>query len=71
MSLKFEPKDKIEPQRSACRERLSEKGARDNPERYLGISSIHCRTYFCCFLLALANIRPWHLVRFFHISPKC
>ena len=27
-----------------------------------------CRTYFCCFPLALANIRPWPLVPFFQIS---
>ena len=24
-----------------------------------------CRTYFCCFLLASANIRPWPLASFF------
>ena len=29
-----------------------------------------CRTYFCCFLLALANICPWPLVLFFQISLK-
>ena len=29
-----------------------------------------CRTYFCCFPLALANIRPWPLVPFFQISLK-
>ena len=29
-----------------------------------------CRTYFCCFPLALANIRPWPLVPFFEISFK-
>ena len=27
-----------------------------------------CRTYFCCFPLALANICPWPLVLFFQIS---
>ena len=27
-----------------------------------------CRTYFCCFPLALANICPWPLVPFFQIS---
>ena len=27
-----------------------------------------CRTYFCCFPLALANIRPLPLVPFFQIS---
>ena len=29
-----------------------------------------CRTYFCCFPLALANIRPWPLVPFFEIYLK-
>ena len=29
-----------------------------------------CRTYFCCFPLALANISPWTLVPFFEISSK-
>ena len=29
-----------------------------------------CRTYFCCFPLALANILPWPLVPFFEISLK-
>ena len=29
-----------------------------------------CRFYFCCFPLALANIRPWLLVLFFEISLK-
>ena len=39
--------------------------ARYNPERWYGIWPIHCswqcscRTYFCCFPLAFANIRPW------------
>ena len=43
-----------------CRKRC----ARDNPERSYGIWSIlcswlsSCRTYFCCFPLALANICP-------------
>ena len=27
-----------------------------------------CRTYFCCFPMALANICPWPLVPFFQIS---
>ena len=41
-----------------------------------GIWSIHCswhlscRAPFCCFSLALANIRPWPLVPFFQISLK-
>ena len=59
------------------------KCARDNPERWLrygiwkyGIWAIRCswhcicRTYFCCFPLALANICPWPLVPFFQISLK-
>ena len=29
-----------------------------------------CRTYFCCFALALANVRPWTLVPFFQIYLK-
>ena len=29
-----------------------------------------CRTYFCCFPLAHAKIRPWPLVPFFQISLK-
>ena len=41
-----------------------------------GIWSIHCswhcscRKYFCCFPLALTNIRPWPLVPFSQISLK-
>ena len=35
------------------------KCARDNPERY------SCRTYFCCFPLALANTFPWPFVLIF------
>ena len=59
------------------RERLWEKCARDNPARWYGIWSIHCswhrscRTYFCRFPSALANIHPWPLVvPFFQISLK-
>ena len=29
-----------------------------------------CQTYFCCFLLAPANICPWSLVSFFQTSLK-
>ena len=29
-----------------------------------------CRTYLCCFPLALANIRPWPLLPFFEVSLK-
>ena len=48
----------------SCRKKC----AFDNPERRYGIWSIHsswhcsCQTYFCCFPLALVNIRPWPLV---------
>ena len=41
-----------------------------------GIWSIHCfwhwscRSFFCCFPLAVANICPWPLVPFFKISLK-
>ena len=31
-------------------------------------TSCSCQTCFCCFPLALANIRPWLLVLFFQIS---
>ena len=49
----------------------TEKCARDNPERWYGIWWIHCSwhcscgTYFYCFPLPLANIRPRPLVPFF------
>ena len=52
------------------------KCARDNPKQQYDIWSIHCFwycscwTYFCCFPLALANIRPFPLVPFFQISLK-
>ena len=55
------------------RERLSEKCASDNPERKCGICAIHCsqhcscRTYFCCFSLALTDICPWPLEPLFQI----
>ena len=57
---------------NGCRKKC----ARDNPERLHGICSIHCswhcscRTYFCCFPLALADICPWPLLPFFQISLK-
>ena len=44
--------------------------ARDNPERCYVPDDCSCRTYFCCFPLALANIRPWPLVPLFQISLK-
>ena len=31
---------------------------------------LSCQTYFCCFPLALTNIRPWPLVPFFETSLK-
>ena len=52
------------------------KCARGYPERYYGMWSLHfswhcrCRTYFCCFPLALTTILPWPLVPFFQISLK-
>ena len=52
------------------------KCVRDNPEKQYGIWSLHCswhcscRTYFCCFPLALANITPWLFVPFFQHSLK-
>ena len=58
------------------RERLSEKSARDNPERSYGIWSIHCfwhrscRTNFWCFALALGNIVHGLSCHFFKISMK-
>ena len=56
----------------SCRKKC----ARDNPERWYGIWSIlcswhlSCRTYFCCFPFAIANICPWPLVPFLQISLK-
>ena len=58
-----------------------EKGCRkkcapDNPERQYGIWSISCSwhcsywIFYCCFLLAFANIILWPLVPFFQISLK-
>ena len=54
------------------RERLSEKMCTRQSRRLYGICSIHCccRTYFCCFPLALADICPWPLLPFFQISLK-
>ena len=31
---------------------------------------LSCQTYFCCFPLALTNIRPWPLMPFFETSLK-
>ena len=57
------------------RERLSEKNVHaripnGNMEynQYTVPDDSSCRTYFCCFPLALANICPWPLVLFFQIS---
>ena len=50
------------------RGRLSEKCARDNPkgnmgyDRYTVSDDFSCRTYFCCFPLALANTFSWPFV---------
>ena len=59
------------------RERLSEKNVHATiPNGNLGYDQFtvpddcSCRTYFCCFPLALANIYPWPLVLFFQISLK-
>ena len=37
---------------------------------YTVLNDCSCRTYFLCFPLALANIRPWPPVPFFQISLK-
>ena len=37
-------------------------------DQYTVSNDCSCRTYFCCFLLALANLCPWPLVPFFQIS---
>ena len=37
-------------------------------DQYTVPNDCSCRTYFCCFPLALANICPWPLARFFQIS---
>ena len=39
-------------------------------DQYTSSWHCSCRTYFCCFPLALAKIRPWPLVPFFEISLK-
>ena len=39
-------------------------------DQYTVPDDCSCRTYFCCFPLALANIRPWPLVSFFQTSLK-
>ena len=39
-------------------------------DQYTVPDDCSCRTYFCCFPLALANIYPWPLVLFFQISLK-
>ena len=38
-------------------------------EKY-AVPDTSCRTYFCCFPLALANICLWPLMPFFQISLK-
>ena len=37
-------------------------------DQYTVPNDCSCRTYFCCFPLALASICPWPLLPFFHIS---
>ena len=37
-------------------------------DQYIVPNDCSCRTYFCCFPLALAKICPWPLVAFFQIS---
>ena len=37
-------------------------------DQYTVPNDCSCQTYFCCFPLALANIRSWPLVPFFQIS---
>ena len=39
-------------------------------DQYIVPDDCSCRTYFCCFPLALANICPWPPVPFFQISLK-
>ena len=39
-------------------------------DQYSVPNDCSCRTYFCCFSLALANICPWLLVAFFQISSE-
>ena len=37
-------------------------------DQYTVPNDCSCRTYFCCFPLALTNICPWPLVPFFQFS---
>ena len=37
-------------------------------DQYTVSNDCSCRTYFCCFLLALTNVCPWPLVPFFQNS---
>ena len=37
-------------------------------DQYTVPNDCSCRTYFCCFPLALTNLCPWPLVPFFQIS---
>ena len=59
------------------RERLSEKNVHATiPKGNIGYGQytvpdlLTCQTYFCCFPLALTNVRPWPLVPFFETSLK-
>ena len=54
-----------------CVHSYFEKGCRKNCmgyDQYTCSWHCSCQTYFCCFPLALADIRPWSLVSFFEIS---
>ena len=37
-------------------------------DQYTVLNDCSCRTYFCCFPLALANICPWTFVLLFQIA---
>ena len=67
----------LEPGTGLFRERLSQKMSSRQSQNViwdiintLFLTYCSCRTYFCCFLLAFANKRPWSLVPFFQISSK-
>ena len=44
--------------------------SRKGYDRYTVPDDSSCRTYFCCFPLAFANIFPWPFVPILSISPK-
>ena len=51
---------------TAISRKVSQKMCMLQSQKVLGC----CRTYFCCFALALADICPWPLLPFFQISLK-